>query len=156
MDKLAARNDRRWTDAELKKLIGLWLGGVELDAIAQEFGSTRYAVNKVVGRLRRDGVPLPRRNAGHRAGRRNALWTQAEVEYLFRRRNEKATAEQIAEELDRSFLAVQGMIQKLRQDGVSVRMLGQGTRRLWDADALRAAIAGRGLRVVGTDEEEAA
>lgn len=152
----APRNDRRWTDDELKKLIGLWMGGVELDAIAAEFGSTRYAVNKLVGRLRRDGIPLPRRNAGHRAGRRNTLWTQSEVEYLVRRRNEKATAEQIAEELDRSFLAVQGMLQRLRKEGVSVRQLGQGARRLWSADTLRAAIVGRGLRVVGPEEDQAA
>ena len=71
----------------------MWLAGKELDDIAAEFGSTRYAINKLAGRLRRDGVPLPRRNAGHRAGRRNKLWTQSEVEFLIRRRNERASAE---------------------------------------------------------------
>jgi biotin operon repressor len=149
---IEARNDRRWTEEEIKKFIGLWLGGKELDDIALEFGSTRYAINKLAGRLRRDGIPLPRRNAGHRAGRRNKLWTQSEVEFLIRRRNEQATAEQIALELDRSFLAVQGMIQKLRLEGVRVRKLGNGKRRLWDAESLKGAIAGRGLRVVGAEE----
>lgn len=152
---LRARNDRRWTEAEMRKLIGLWLAGKELDEIATEFQSTRYAINKLVGRLRRDGVPLPRRNAGHRAGRSNKLWTQAEVEFLIRRRNERATAEQIALELDRSFLAVQGMLQKLKNEGVDVRKFGQGKRRLWDAEQLKGAIAGRGLRVVGPDERAA-
>lgn len=150
--KLTSRNDHRWTDAEMKRFIGLWIAGRELDDIAREFTTTRYAINKMAGRLRRDGVPLPRRNAGHRAGRRNTLWTPQEVEYLVRRRNDKISAEQIAEELDRSFLAVQGMLQRLRLEGVSVRRLGQGTRRLWNPDSLRAAIVGRGLRVVGADE----
>lgn len=152
---LEARNDRRWTEAEIRKFIGMWLSGAELDGIAEHFGSTRYALNKLAGRLRRDGVPLPRRNAGHRAGRRNKLWTQSEVEFLIRRRNEQATAEQIALELDRSFLAVQGMIQKLRIEGVDVRVLGRGKRRLWDVETLKGAIAGRGLRVVGPDERAA-
>lgn len=152
---ITARNDRRWTEPEMRQFIGLWLAGTELDEIAKTFGSTRYALNKLAGRLRRDGVPLPRRNAGHRAGRRNKLWTQSEVEFLIRRRNEQATAEQIALELDRSFLAVQGMIQKLKIEGVDVRKFGQGKRRLWDAETLKGAIAGRGLRVVGPDERAA-
>ena len=149
------RNDRRWTEAEMRKFIGLWIDGKNIDDIATVFGSSRYAVNKLAGRMRRDGIPLPRRNAGHRAGRRNKLWTQSEVEFLIRRRNEQATAEQISLELDRSFLAVQGMIQKLRIEGVDVRVLGRGKRRLWDAETLRGAIAGRGLRVVGPDERAA-
>src|SRR5262245_29979244 len=122
------RNDRRWTETEMRKFIGMWIDGNDIDDIASAFGSTRYAVNKLAGRLRQDGVPLPRRNNGHKAGRRNTLWTQAEVEFLIRRRNERATAEQIALELDRSFLAVQGMLQNLRKEGVSVRKFGQGKR----------------------------
>lgn len=153
--KLTARNDRRWTQSEITLFIAAWLAGKELDEIAAQFGTTRYAINKLAGRLRRDGVALPRRNAGHRAGRRNKLWTQSEVEFLVRRRNEQATAEQIALELDRSFLAVQGMIQKLRIEGIDVRKFGQGKRRLWDAETLKGAIAGRGLRVVGPDERAA-
>lgn len=149
------KNDHRWTEQELRALIGLWLGGKELDEIATHFSTTRYAINKQVGRMRRDGVPLPRRKNGHVAGRRNTLWTQSEVEFLIRRRNERASAEVIAEELDRSFLAVQAMLQNLRKEGVSVRKFGQGKRRLWDPDQLRAAIVGRGLRVVGAEEKAA-
>jgi biotin operon repressor len=152
---IKARNDRRWTEAEMRRFIGMWIEGKELDDICEAFGTTRYAINKLAGRLRRDGVPLPRRNAGHRAGRRNQLWTPSEVEFLIRRRNEKATAEQIALELDRSFLAIQGMIQKLRLEGVRVRQLGRGTRKLWDPEMLKAAMAGRGLRVVGAEEDAA-
>lgn len=152
---LAARNDRRWTEAEIRKFIGLWIAGTELDEIAAVFGSTRYALNKLAGRMRRDGIPLPRRKNGRKAGRAHKLWTQSEVEFLIRRRNEQATAEQIALELDRSFLAVNGMIQKLRIEGVDVRVLGRGKRKLWDAETLKGAIAGRGLRVVGPDERVA-
>lgn len=153
--KLQERHDRKWTNADMRKLIAAWLKGDELDAIAKQFKTTRYAISKLVLRMRRDGIPLPRRTKGHRAGRAFKLWTQSEVEFLIRRRNEQATAEQIALELDRSFLAVQGMIQKLRIEGVDVRKLGQGKRRLWDAETLKGAIAGRGLRVVGPDERAA-
>lgn len=140
-------NEHRWTDDESKRLIGLWLDGAELDRIAESFGTTRYAINKHVQRLRNEGIPLPRRNNGHKAGRRNKLWTQSEVEFLIRRRNENATAEQIAIELDRSFLAVQGMIQKLRKEEVEVKRLGQGSRRLWDAGKLKATVLARKLTV---------
>jgi biotin operon repressor len=155
MSKIAERHDRKWTDADMRKLIAAWLAGTELDAIAKQFDTTRYAISKLVLRMRRDGIPLPRRTKGHRAGRANKLWTQSEVEFLIRRRNERATAEQIALELDRTFMAVQGMIQKLRIEGVDVRQFGQGKRRLWDAETLKGAIAGRGLRVVGPDERAA-
>lgn len=135
----------RWTDTELKKLIGLWLEGRELEDIAKEFNTTRFAINGAILRMRRDGIPIPRRNQGHKAGRRNQLWTPQETEYLVRRRNDKATAEQIAVELDRSFLAVQSMIRVLRGEGVPVKMLGNGARRLWNPQDLKIAIAGRGL-----------
>lgn len=75
-------------------------------------------------------------------------WTQSEVEYVIRRRNDKISAEQIAEELDRTFLGVQALIQKLRKEDVPIRMLGSGKRRLWDVSALKAACVGRSLYLV--------
>lgn len=141
-------NDHRWTDSEMKELMGMWLGGKELDEICSHFDTTSYAINKIIGRMRKEGIPLPRRIKGHRAGRRNQLWTQSEVEYLIRRRKEKATAEDIALELDRSFLAVQGMIQRLRKEEVKVERLGQGSRKLWNPEMLRATEVSRTLKVV--------
>lgn len=138
-------NGHRWTQDEFKRLIGYWLEGKELDEIAAIFKCTGKGINAMVGRLRREGIPLPRRTKGHRAGRSNTPWTSEEVEYLVRRRNEQITAEQIGNELGRSFLAVQAMIRVLRAEGVPVKMLGQGVRRLWNPEALKAAIAGRGL-----------
>ena len=134
-------NGHRWTDPELRRLIGMWLDGCELDSIAKEFGITSRGVNKQIGRLRRDGVPLPRRNNGHKAERYNAPWTQQEVEYLVRRRNDLATAEQIGSELGRSYLAIQGMIATLRKEGVDIQMQGQGVRRLWNPELLKISIA---------------
>ncbi len=135
----------RWTDIELRQLIGKWMDGDSLDALAEHFKCTRHGVNKQVLLMRREGIPLPRRVAGHVSDRSNKPWTQSEVEFIVRRRNDGATAEQMAVELDRSFLAVQGMIAKLRKEGVVVRMLGSGVRRLWNPDVLKAAIAGRHL-----------
>lgn len=135
----------RWTDAKLRKLIGLWMSGVDTKEVAAALGTTAHAVNKLVTRLRSEGIPLPRKTAGHKAGRSNAPWTQEEVEYLVRRRNDRVTAEQIGLELGRSWLAVQGMIALLRKEGVAVPMLGNGVRRKWNPDSLKMAIAGRGL-----------
>ena len=135
---MKARNGHRWTQAELVELMRLWDAEAELDEIATAFGVTRFAVGKMVGRLRANGIPLKLRTRGHRAGRRNQSWTQAEVEYLVRRRKDRATAEQIAVELDRTFPGVQGMIAALRREEVPVQMLGSGVRRLWNADILRA------------------
>lgn len=150
--QLNDRRGHRWTDAEMQKLVGLWLQGTDVLDIAKEFTTTIHAINHVVHRLRKNGVPLPRRKQGHRAGRRNTPWTQEEVEYVIRRRNDKATVEEIAVELDRTFGGVTSMIGTLRGQGVNVRMLGNGTRKLWDPEKLRQAIVGRGLRVVGADE----
>jgi len=152
LELITAKQDHRWSDEELKNLLSLWLAGTELDDIAHIFSVSRYAINKQIHRLRVNGVPVPRRKNGMKAGRHNQLWTQEEIEYLVRRRNEKATTEALGVELGRSFLAVQSMIQELRRQGVSIRMLGHGHRRLWNSDRLREAIVGRGLRVVGVDE----
>jgi biotin operon repressor len=146
------QHGHRWTEEELRRLISMWLEGSEHEEIQKEFNCSRAAITKIVLRLRRDGVPLPRKIAGHKAGRANKPWTQSEVEFLVRRRNESISAEQIAVELDRSFFAVQGMIGTLRKHGVRVRMLGSGVRKLWNAESLKGAIAGRGL----LDEDEVA
>ncbi len=122
------RHDHRWTDDELKRLMSMWLRGDELDIIAVAFGITPRGVNRQIQRMRANGIPLPR-----------------QVEYLVRRRNDRASLEMIANELDRTFYAVQGMVEKLKQDGVLVRQFGQGRRRLWDPERLKSAIAARGL-----------
>jgi biotin operon repressor len=150
-----AKHAHRWTEEEMRELIGMWLSGKPVEEMALRFGVRPRSIMRLAGRIRREGVPLPKRG-GHIAGRRNKPWTQEEVEFLVRRRNERANAQQIAEELDRSHCAVSAMISKLRQEGVNVRLLGQGTRKLWSAASLRAAMAGRMLRVVEDETAEAA
>lgn len=150
-----ANHGHRWTEEEIREVIGMWLAGKLATEIGAHFGVRGRAIMKLVGRLRREGIPLPKR-AGHVAGRHNRPWTQEEVEFLVRRRNERANAEQIASELDRSHNAVSAMISKLRQEGVNIRLIGHGTRRLWSAERLRAAMAGRHLRVVEDETAEAA
>jgi biotin operon repressor len=145
----------RWAEDDLRTLIAMWCDGKVADEIGRHFGISARGVTKAIGRLRRQGVPLPKRG-GWVPGRRQKPWTQEEVEYLIRRRNERASSAKIAEELDRTDFAISAMIHKLRQEGVNVRMLGHGTRRLWNAENLRAAMAGRMLRVVEDETEEAA
>lgn len=142
---MKAVNGHRWTNEELKKLMAMWHDSASLDDMSIILGVTRFAISKKVTQLRREGIPLLRRTKGHQAGRRNKPWTQSEVEYLIRRRNEQATAEQIASEIDRSFLGVQAMIQTLRKAEIPVRMLGCGVRRLWSIETLKGQIAGNNL-----------
>lgn len=139
----------KWTEAEMREFIGMWIAGKEIDEIAQHFNVSRHAINVMATRMRREGVPLPRRKKGHRAERQNKPWTQEEVEYLVRRRNEKVSCEVIGVELGRSFLAVQAMVRKLKSEGVDVGEFGKGARRLWSPEKLNMAIAGRKLRLVG-------
>lgn len=138
-------NGHRWTDGELKQLIGYCYQAKDTSEMASLLNVSRFAINKQISRLRKEGVPIPMRRNGHKAGRHNQPWTQEEIEYLFRRREDSITAEQIAVELDRSILSIQGMIQKLRKEEIPVKMLGQGVRRLWNPDILKIAIAGREL-----------
>lgn len=127
----------RWTTDELKQLMQRWADREPLADIAEALGVTQTAVLKMVQRLRTNGVPLERRTKGHIAGRSNKPWTQGEVEYLIRRRDEKATSEEIAIELGRTTNAVNSMIGQLRSQQVDVAMRGCGVRRLWNADALK-------------------
>lgn len=139
------RNDHRWTDAELKQLLAMWFDGKTVEEIAAAFNISPRGVNKCVQRLRANGITVPRRKAGNTAGRASKYWTPEEVEYLIRRRNEKASTETIANELDRTFMGVQGMVQALRKSGVPVTRFGQGRRKLWDPARLAEAVALRSI-----------
>jgi transposase len=145
MKKTNGYTGHRWTEQETMELVAMWANGDAVEAIAARFNVTARGINTHITRLRANGIPIPRRAAGHQAGRSNQPWTQEEVEFLIRRRTERATAEQIANELNRSFLGVQGMIQRLRKESVDLPMYGMGVRRLWDPQKLRDAIAMRGL-----------
>ena len=138
MKKTTHYKGHRWTDEELKVLMRMWADDSSMDEMESALGTTRSALLKMVQKLRTNGIPLKRRIKGHVAGRTNNLWTQGEVEYVVRRRQERATADQIGRELGRTPNAVSSMIAKLRSEDVPVAMLGCGVRRLWDADSLRA------------------
>lgn len=127
----------RWTNDELKVLANAWQSSVPAEIIGKHLLVSAYAVRKMAFKLRQNGIPLTYHRKGHVAGRRNMLWSQSEVEYLIKRRKDKATAEEIATELNRTFMGVQGMIAKLKSEKVHVGMLGCGKRRLWNADVLR-------------------
>jgi transposase len=148
------KHAHRWTEPELREFIGMYMRSVDVQTVANHFGVTVASCAKIAGRLRKEGVPLPRRTAGHIAGRRNQPWTQEEIEYLVRRRKDRATAEEIALELNRSFHGVQGMILTLRKEGVDVGMLGSGVRRLWSPERLSMACAGRGLSLVSENVDD--
>lgn len=127
----------RWTEDEIKELMRMWSEEYAMKTIQRKLNHTRYAILKQVQRLRTNGIPLKGRDVGHKHGVINKAWTQGEMEYLIRRREEKANAEEIGNEIGRSVSAVQAMIQKLRKENVDIKMRGQGVRRLWDAEALR-------------------
>jgi biotin operon repressor len=137
MKKTKHYTGHRWSTEELKQLMALWSSGESLESIASTINVTTAAVLKTVGRLRQNGIPLQRRTRGHVANRTNKPWTQGEVEYLLRRREEKATSEEIANELGRTWAAVSAMIGNLRSENVPVAMRGNGVRRLWNADSLK-------------------
>lgn len=112
-----------------------------MDELAIEFKSTRYALLRQIQRLRQEGIPLKRRTKGNKADRAQQPWSQGEAEYLLRRRNERATAEEISLELGRSVMSIQGMIQKLIKEGVPIAMRGNGVPRKWDPENLKAVAA---------------
>jgi len=145
MKKTTHYTGHRWTNAELETLMRMWAADATLAEIASALSATEHAISHQVTRMRKNGIPLKRRTSGHMKGRSWQLWTPEEVEYLIRRREAKDTAEQIAADMGRSFLGVQGMIQKLRKEGVPVPMRGNGVRRLWCPNKLRESIAGRGM-----------
>ncbi len=139
MKKTTHFKGHRWTNDEMKLLIELWNNPeVPVKDIAVKLNVTHYAVLHHVGRMRKQGIRLLKRRAGNFAGRHNQTWTQGEVEYLVRRRNEKATNEEIATELGRTWNSVQVMVNKLRSEDVGIAMRGNGVRRLYDVDALKA------------------
>lgn len=143
MKKTTHYTGHRWTTQELQTLMRLWADEVQLFDIAEQLKVTTHAVLHIVGRMRKEGVPLARRKRGHVAGRANKPWSQGEVEFLMRKREEKATSEEIAVSLGRSFNSVSAMIATLRKEGVPVAMRGMGVRRLWNAESLKAVAAQR-------------
>lgn len=133
----------RWTNDEIKSLMVLWGEEADVDEIATVLGTTRYALNKMVNRLRKEGVPLKHRTRGHKADRFYKPWSQGEVEYLLRRRGENATDEEIGTELGRSYCGVQAMVKNLRDEGVEIPMRGRGMRRKWCPEQLKATAIGQ-------------
>jgi len=138
-------NGHRWTNEELASLIRMWGDKIPVHEISKALGVTECALDKQIVRMRNAGVPLYYRGRptskarrGESITRAGALWSQSECEYLMRRRVDKATAAQIASEMNRSEKAINGMIQSLRKQGVPVQMLGTGVHKLWNPDLLRA------------------
>lgn len=139
MDTKKGNHGHRWTDEEMKVLIEGWNLDVPHGDLAEQLNVTPHAVRTMVVRLRRMGIPLKKRTRGNIAGRLNQLWSQSEIEYLARRRNDGALLEEIASEMGRSFGGVQSMAGKLRnKHGVPIRANGQGRKALYDTEALRA------------------
>lgn len=137
MKKTTHYKGHRWTEKETVELMQMWAADSSMSDIQSKLKSTRYAILKQVQRLRKSGIPLKRRDVGHKYGLVNKLWTQGETEYLIRRREDKATAEEIGIELGRSVNSVQAMINKLRAENVDIKMRGNGVRRMWDVEALK-------------------
>ena len=138
MKKTTHYKGHRWTNEELILLMQLWDGDEQLGTIVEKLNSTEYAILTQVGRMRKNGIKIRKRRAGNSAGKHGQPWTQGAVEYLIRRREEKATNDEIATELGRSWNAIQGMVYKLRhEEKINVPMRGNGVCRLWDAESLR-------------------
>lgn len=134
------RYGHRWTQDEIITLMSMWDAGDHVDHIAKSLKSSTHSIMKMIVRLRQQGIPLKRRTRGRRLGpdnRRAQLWTQAEIEYLVTRRRDRATIEEIAAELGRSWSAINAMIYNLRKRNVDVPRFGIGIRRLYDVSGLR-------------------
>src|SRR3990167_11284606 len=106
---MAQGHGHRWSQEELIALMGDWAAGLSPQEIGIKLNVTPFAVPKMVVKLRKNGIPLTRRKRGHKTGRSNQLWTQAEVEYLIRRREDRATLDEIAADLERTHSAVNVM-----------------------------------------------
>lgn len=126
----------RWTHEELTSLIGMWQDDAPLSVLAEKFNTTTYAIGKTIQRLRKVSIPLKHRVRGNN-GKTYRKWTQSETEYLIRRRASHATCEEIANELNRSANAVNGMVQKLARENVPIVMRGDGRTKLYNIEELK-------------------
>lgn len=135
---MAHGHNHRWTNEEMKKLVKMWQEDKTLDEISVALGSTKRSLAAMVVRLRSGGIPLKKRQRGHKFGKTNTSWSQADVEYLVKRREAGGTVEEIAVELERSFYGVQALVLKLKQEGVALKKFGSGKSRLWDSTLIRA------------------
>jgi biotin operon repressor len=133
IDRLFKNNHgHRWSNDEIRTLMRMWAEDKSLNEISEELKVTKTAAQRMIVRLRSEGIPLKRRTRGNFAGRRNSPWSQSQIEYLLRRRKERATIEEIANELERSVMSINSMIQTLRKEGVAVPNFGSGCRRKWN------------------------
>lgn len=141
MKKTTHYKGHRWTNEELKMLTELWHSkDLTTKQVAEKINVTHYALLHQVRRMRNAGIRLAKRRSGNFAERHNQAWTQGDIEYLVRRRNDKATNEEIAYELGRTWNAVQAMIYTLRKEEVNVPMRGMGVRRLWDVETVKSMV----------------
>lgn len=136
-EKVLIGHAHRWTTDELKQLMSLWQSNESADDISALMGHSVHTINRMVGRLRKQGIPLKNHECGARKHRSYHAWSQGECEYLVRRRSDGATTEEIAIELNRTYAAVCGMIQQLRKGDVQLRRLGSGRHAFYDLDVLR-------------------
>ena len=149
------RHGHRWTTKELQKLIGMWLREMEVKDICKHFQIAPTGLNKLIQRLRKNGVPLPLRKKGHKPDRYNKPWTQEEVETVVRMRNAGSSTSDIADALERSFYGAQGMILRLKNEDIPIKSFGSGMRKLWDPQRLREACSVRNLVVIDGDKKAA-
>lgn len=127
------KHGHKWTDNEIEQLLDLWISDKTKEEIANEMNTTIAALNCFTKRLRKQGVPFPRRKAGHKRGISNRYWTQEDVDYLMRRRMQGISHEQIAKELDKTFLSVQSMTHKIRREGINFALrFASGQKKLWN------------------------
>ena len=138
MKETAFYKGHRWTHEELVSLMQMWSDDIPLDEIAKALKSTTSAVSKTVVRLRQNGIPLKRRHHLITGGSKQfAPWTDEEYSYVMRRRQERATVDEIAREINRSHHSVNAAIQKLRKNEIEVAMYGQGVRRKYSFETLK-------------------
>lgn len=128
----------RWTNAQVAKLIKLWNDGVPIPDIAKKLDSSPCAIGTMVRRLRHYGIEMEKRTRGHRKGDLNSRWTQKDIDWLLKRRQEGATINQMAEELGRTVHSVAGMTLKLRKMGAPVGQHNSGITKLWSVEAIKA------------------
>jgi len=141
IDRIIKNNGHRWTNEEIKGLMKMWAADMPVQEIATLLKSTKFAIQKMVTRLRQEGVPLKRRTRGRIAGRKGNPWSQSQIEYLLKRREQRATAEEIADDLGRTVISINAMLQTLRKEGINVPVFGSGCRRKWNPVIAMASMA---------------
>jgi len=101
--------DKRWTEQEVSRLRALYPGEKTIPRLAKSLGRTEGSVRGKLEQLRKQGEKLVKQD--HRP------WSPSDISELKRLFEAHKTNEEMVRALDRTEVSINGMLQRLKEDG---------------------------------------